>query len=574
MNIEFDKLPCPTGYKISDKGLYALSEDDQASLIYISSPIWLDMHIKNQNGNYGVEILFLDNITHEQKELTLERGYLFDRGPMLIQRLSNEGAYINSRSKGLLLDFLTQSINCVKTIRFGINQTGWHLSNNGQIVFALPSGKIIGDQYTFFRFQLPKKTNQTKGTLENWQQHVAEPTRQNPFLTHALLFAFSSPISALLNIEGGGFHIYSRSSSGKTTGAQVAASVVGNGSDPARESQSCYIQRWNTTANALEETAVKHHDLPLILDEIHTVSKFELGKIIYDLTGGLGKRRLDSNSTLKKSKSWTTYPYSTGELSSRQHIISSGSQYFSGQQLRLIDIKLPSTGMIQDSKSLSPHDFSNSLKESCAKFYGTALPLFLKKILAKYGDDASSLKKTLTERLNILEEKFVRPEFMQEQNRAAKKFAACLLAGYIASEEEIIPHTQKEIFEAVNTIWISWLSNEEFLPPYAQGLVNLQNHIIKHEAKFYNYSQGKPKPGIIYGYIKNGTYYMTKEHFSEAVKISDHHAVIDYLKRINCLKFDVGRDDTKMNGLPKRPRGYAILDLFLEWEYKPSLGSY
>lgn len=571
MNIEFDKLPCPSGYKLRQKGLFSFNDEEPCESKYIASPIWLNTHIKDNLNNYSVEILFLDSITKEQKKISVERGFLFERGPALIQRLSNEGAYINTRCKGLLLDFLTQSINCIKSIKIGINKTGWHTSNN-KLVFAMQNGKIIGDKSDQFKFLLNKKLNQTKGSLLDWQNNVAELTRNNAYLTHALLTSLYAPLCSLLNIEAGGYHIFSRSSSGKTTGAQIAASIVGNGSDPSRQPTDCYMQRWNTTGNALEETAVQHNDLPIILDEIHTVSNFDLGKIIYDLTGGLGKRRLDANSTLKKIKNWNTTPYSTGELSSRQHILSSGSQYFSGQQLRLIDIKLPETGMIQDPKGLSPHEFSNTLKESCGKYFGTALPAFLDRVLVRYGYDAKLIKEALIDRLILLEANFTNPNLLQEQNRAAKKFAACLLAGYIASEENIIPHTKEEVLDSINTVWKAWLSSEEFLPPYAQGLVNLQNHVIKHESKFYSHGQDKYKPGIIYGYIKNGIYYMTKEHFAEAVKVTDYKAVVDYLKKINCLKFDKDRDDTKMNGLDKRPRGYAILDSFLEWEYEPELG--
>ncbi len=153
-----------------------------------------------------------------------------------------------------------------------------------------------------------------KGTLTDWKSNVAELCSGNPILLFWVCASLSAPLLRLVNQEGGGFHLHGRTSRGKTTAQQIAASVWGDGTDPAEGREAAFVRKWNLTKNATEGLAEAHNDLPLIIDEIGEVDPREFGRTIYQLAGGQGKGRMRADATLKAAKIWRTLILSTGEL--------------------------------------------------------------------------------------------------------------------------------------------------------------------------------------------------------------------------------------------------------------------
>ena len=67
-----------------------------------------------------------------------------------------------------------------------------------------------------------------KGSLKEWQEQAARYAENNSRLCLALGLSMAAPFLALLNEEGGGFHLAGDSSKGKTTAARLALSVWGD----------------------------------------------------------------------------------------------------------------------------------------------------------------------------------------------------------------------------------------------------------------------------------------------------------------------------------------------------------
>jgi hypothetical protein len=61
--------------------------------------------------------------------------------------------------------------------------------------------------------------------------------------------------------------------------------------------------------------AAAHKDMPMCLDEIGEANSRELGQAIYQLAGGMGKRRMSADATQREAKSWRIILLSTGEIS-------------------------------------------------------------------------------------------------------------------------------------------------------------------------------------------------------------------------------------------------------------------
>jgi putative DNA primase/helicase len=160
------------------------------------------------------------------------------------------------------------------------DRVGWHGA-----VYVLPSsciGTAEGKRYVFQSDAGMEDTFRQRGTLQHWQAAVARLAAGNSRIVFALACAFAGPALRLAGQESGGFHLRGTSSMGKTTALKVAASVWGRPS---------YMQRWRTTDNALEATAVQHCDGLLILDEFGQLDPRGAGACAYTLADGREKDR-------------------------------------------------------------------------------------------------------------------------------------------------------------------------------------------------------------------------------------------------------------------------------------------
>lgn len=209
-------------------------------------------------------------------------------------------------------------------------------------VFVLPQAVIgeTGGQEVLFQPEMNSPSTASmvaSGTLEDWQSNVAEAVKGFPIAMFAIMAALAGPLLKPLRLDGGGFHFFGPSSRGKTTILQVASSVWGKGSDPARDSKS-FAQRWLLTSNAVEALAACHNDMLIALDELGTFAGTDLGSVVYMLAGGTGKSAMDSHRRLRQARTWSGNVLSTGEKTIRDAIEEGGRKAKAGQLLRVIDI--------------------------------------------------------------------------------------------------------------------------------------------------------------------------------------------------------------------------------------------
>ena len=188
------------------------------------------------------------------------------------------------------------------------------------------------------------------GTLADWREHVAEPCRNHPWLLFALCNAFAPPLLLPAGIDPGGFHVYGRSSRGKTLFLQVAASAWGCGADPAYSAERAYIRKWSLTVGAAEALAAAHNDGLLALDEIGVCAARDFAVLIYLLAGGQG--RTPSRATVTCARPAPgAYGFSRAGNPSRQKTEEAKQTAHAGQLLRLIDLAIPETGLVESPSS-------------------------------------------------------------------------------------------------------------------------------------------------------------------------------------------------------------------------------
>jgi uncharacterized protein (DUF927 family) len=329
-----------------------------------------------------------------------------------------------------------------------IYTTGWI----DDATFVCPSFSISKNERFSFSLVGNMKASgfAQKGTLEEWKENICTLCEGNRILTLALCVGLSGVLlkklkyfnNAIINLTG-------RSSIGKTTALQVAASLWGN---PKR-----FMQQWRSTSNALEAVAESYNDCLLILDELSQIQAKDIGNIVYMLGNSKGKSRMNINAELKKNKEWTLSVLSSGEIGIADKIAESGEKTKAGQLVRCIDIEC----LMSDEHGIydTMHDdipdgatFSKLLKEKTSEYYGTAAEAFLQHLVkadVDVEDRFSRLRQSFDERIG---------QRMDGQvSRVADLFVLYALTGELACKFGIFSHRPDELKNLIFELFEKWL---------------------------------------------------------------------------------------------------------------------
>ena len=119
--------------------------------------------------------------------------------------------------------------------------------------------------------------------------------------------SLAGPLLKLAGIDGGGFHLFGKTSSGKSTLLWAAGSVWGGGGKLG------FAHSWRSTDNGLEGTAAAHNDGCLPLDEMGEAKGKVVSATAYMLANGKGKNRSGPSGNARRTLEWNTMFLSTGE---------------------------------------------------------------------------------------------------------------------------------------------------------------------------------------------------------------------------------------------------------------------
>ena len=568
----WDGLVLPPGYRLAPEGVFFASEDGKKPECRLSGPIWASASTRDTHGRaWGRQLEWLDGEGHHHKA-AFPAARFHEMGQRLAQDLASDGLNIVPGQEKRLLTYLGL-FHAPRHLR-SVASLGWLDSDQGRLLYVLPERSIGGAQREDHIFQPERHsptaaTMTTTGTLEQWQDQVARPVAGNACLTFFLSAAFAGPLLKAANAENGGFHLYGRSSFGKTTAMQIAASVWGSGADPAADPAKSYVQRWNTTSNGLEGLAAAHNDGLLILDEIGTCNAQNFGRVIYEVSGGRGKTAMTADRNLKPVRNWRLLILSTGEISARQKIEEEKATAHAGQLLRLMEIPI-AKGVVQQPHGLEPAEYVNRLKQACARYYGSAGPAFLDRLIARF-TDFRTLAQYVGTQLKQCEKALTPAKIQPEQQRALRRVALVQVAGLLAVELGILPLDPEEIIKAVHLIRDAWLRDLETLPDAERGVEAIRDFILKHAARLRLLAAeaGTPLPRDLAGYVDSSRklYLLTPEGFREATHGFDCQAVCRELRRMGLLHLNENDRSTskhRVPGIADRIRLFAIHFAILE----------
>ena len=187
-------------------------------------------------------------------------------------------------------------------------------------------------------------------------------------------------------------YIYAPTRAGKTTALYLGASAVG-----------CekIIRSFDATKNGLASAAADVSDYAFLVDEKQVADNRladTFANLIYALANGIGRTKLNRDSSLKKLQDWRTIAIMTGETLLLPDNVTGGAN------TRLLTIKAP--------KEILPADICKIIHNTITDNYGLALPLVVDKVL-EIGKE--KLRGVFEEMIDTFAAKY--PELLPEYRR-------------------------------------------------------------------------------------------------------------------------------------------------------------
>jgi uncharacterized protein (DUF927 family) len=328
-----------------------------------------------------------------------------------------------------------------------VERPGWHGP-----VYVLP-GEAIGDAGEHVVFQnvhAIEPAFSIAGTVDEWRDSVAALAQGNSRMVFAVCVALAGPLLEPAGEDSGGFHLRGGSSTGKSTGLKVGASVCGN---PAS-----YCRTWRATSNGLEGLAALHNDGLLILDELGQIDPKEAGEAAYLLANGRGKARATRNGTARSSAAWRLLFLSAGEESLSALMARAGRKPTAGQEIRLAEIDADAGAGMGALEVLhgyeSPAALAVALKDTASKYHGAVGTQWLRTLV----NDKGKLAEVLADGVRRFTEEFAPVNCGGQIERVARRFGLAAMAGEIATRYGLTGWSKGEPTTAVGKCFQSWLS--------------------------------------------------------------------------------------------------------------------
>jgi len=399
---------------------------------------------------------------------------------------------------------------------------------HSKIGFGMYNNKLIFKHFKSIGVDSKYNENleiEPHGKYKLWKQMVKEYVIGNIPLELNLVIGLSSALVGMLSgvspVDTLIVHKCGNSTTGKTTGSRLAISSWGY--PDARKNG--LFSTWNSTSNALFSILGGNFGLAVAFDEISMCDKDDFTKLIYRLAGGVDKKRLDVDSSLKEVSYWSTTIESNGEFS-----IFSKAKKNDGLKMRVIEFK--NVKWTKDAES------ADEIKDICIDNYGYAGPKFAAALLKLGIDEVKKVYMKETKNITkLLINEGIKDNFV---SRRSDKLAIISTTAKIAKSvlklnfdlegiTKILINNEKSSFIDRN---IEWTAYDYFIEQY---LINRK--------KFINYQTGVNKSrSVVTQNASNETWgkYVNNKNISKPDEIS---ILVDTFKTI---MNNGGYDDEKI----------------------------
>lgn len=418
-----------------------------------------------------------------------------------------------------------------------------------------------------------------EGSLKDWQELVAKPSRQSSRLRLSIAAALGAPFLRPLGLDSFGVNFFSDTSDGKTRCLFVAASVpghVGKGGLPS----------WADSPPAIEDLARGHRDGPMALDESadgeDQMALEEKARMLAFLIARNRPRKLskvyERNHNLG-DREYRIIVLSSSERALGQIARDANAKRLGGEEVRFIDIPASdpnSSGIFDGDIKPAPgktlrettKEIVESLKVNAIKHQGHAF----RALMEKYVNDPDGL-----ETLKKYKEQFERdaelPDGHNAYYRVRSNFAVMYAGAALAIDYEILPWKKGPTFRAVEkcmrlalaTMQIGKAQEASTTPAVdAHHLGRTLEEALAH-AKLVSV---KPKRKVTEkqararqkadGFKINGEIYVKPNRFKRWIPTQPERNALREQKVILTEREDTATVERKIGGIKGKPRYYAI----------------
>ncbi len=320
----------------------------------------------------------------------------------------------NPRYRGLLSDWIQQNAPAQE---WGIShRAGWFRG-----AYIMPDGEVIGEPENPVMFNggsAAASGYTVSGTPDSWRDSVARLAGGNPMMMLGVAASLAAPLIGLVNADGFGVHLFDNSTAGKTTTADIAASVWG--------SPDLLRLTWYGTALGIANEAEAHNDSLLPMDEIgQGTSAKDVATSAYTLFNGAGKLQGAKDGGNRELRRWRTVAISTGEKDIETFLAEEGIRAKAGQLVRLLNIPMEKSTVHHEHGNGERH--AKALKAAYTENYGATGREWVK-WLTSHQQEAKDAVKSARERWGNL----IPENYGEQVKRVADRFAileAALIAG-------------------------------------------------------------------------------------------------------------------------------------------------
>lgn len=358
------------------------------------------------------------------------------------------GVHAGRNKRDRLADYLQNEGK--KTEYLITNQTGW-IDNNR--AYILPNGEILGDtdkRVIFNGDTSQAKYYATRGTLEQWNESIGRYAVGNSRVMLAIGASLSAPLMRLLDIEGGGFHLFGDSSDGKTTVAKAALSVWGKADD--------LKLSWTGTNHAFSNIANARNDNFLLLDEIGQATARTVSQTAYSLLNGVGKAQGHKDGGNRHLSRYRVLMLSTGEKTLETFLKRNHEDFHAGQANRLPSIPANANKGYGVYDTL--HNFTDGaalsewLSHESNQCYGVAGRAFVEKLIS----DTEGAIKRVTDSMGAFMASL--PPLTGQSRRVANRFALVASALELANDYGVMAFPHGGAMLAIKRCFDDWLARE------------------------------------------------------------------------------------------------------------------
>ena len=302
----------PEGYSISDNGIGKIVGEQMITVcrrpVIITGKIF-DVAEKI----YKFNLAYMTKNKKWQHLPPIEAATVFDRNRLV--QTANLGLPVTSSNANLLVDFL-DAFNAENEEIFPITQTtprcGWYTFGDKDYFIDPRRDSVIADEEKNISVKVDDLRSefsrhlQQVGSLDEWKK-AYQLAKKSPVARLMVAANVAPPLLKVLGERNFLLHICAPTRAGKTTGLLLGASAVGNEK---------IIRSFDATRNGLAGAAADVNDYAFLIDEKQVADsrlKEQFDNLVYALANGIGRTKLNKNSTVKDLQIWRTIAISTGE---------------------------------------------------------------------------------------------------------------------------------------------------------------------------------------------------------------------------------------------------------------------